>query len=151
MSYSIYFNMLSLCLLVADRIFIIFCLIQTAGWKRSDVRTAFCSAFIAGFFMTCTVSPFDRIRTNLMNQPTDKKIYDGFVDCVVKTVKADGPLSLWRGFVPMYVANSHRRFHFSVDELIRFSLTRFNWCYHYTSPVYQHLPYFPLYCRTRKE
>ena len=49
--------------------------------------------------MTITVSPFDRIRTNLMNQPTDKKIYDGFVDCVVKTVQKDGVSSLWRGFV----------------------------------------------------
>ena len=74
-----------------------------AGWERKDIRTSFSSAFVAGFFMTCTVSPFDRIRTNLMNQPTDKKIYDGFVDCVAKTVKADGVASLWRGFIPMYV------------------------------------------------
>lgn len=39
------------------------------GWSRKDVRTAFCSSFIAGFFMTCTVSPFDMLRTKLMNQP----------------------------------------------------------------------------------
>lgn len=54
--------------------------------------------------MTCTVSPFDRIRTSLMNQPPDAKIYDGFVDCVVKTVRSDGITSLWRGFIPMYVS-----------------------------------------------
>ena len=71
------------------------------GWARKDIRTSFCSSFIAGFFMTCTVSPFDRIRTNLMSQPTDKKIYNGFVDCAVKTVKNDGITSLWRGFIPM--------------------------------------------------
>jgi len=53
--------------------------------------------------MTCTVSPFDRIRTSLMNQPPDAKIYNGFVDCVVKTVRSDGITSLWRGFIPMYV------------------------------------------------
>jgi hypothetical protein len=58
---------------------------------------------MAGFFMTCTVSPFDRIRTNLMNQPADKQIYTGFVDCVRKTVAQDGVSSLWRGFIPMYV------------------------------------------------
>ena len=52
--------------------------------------------------MTATVSPFDRLRTSLMNQPTDKKIYDGFVDCAVKTIKTDGPLSLWRGFIPIW-------------------------------------------------
>uniref|UniRef100_A0A7S0XQS4 Mitochondrial carrier protein n=1 Tax=Pseudo-nitzschia delicatissima TaxID=44447 RepID=A0A7S0XQS4_9STRA len=75
---------------------------EFTGWKRKDVRTSFCSSFIAGFFMTCTVSPFDRIRTNLMSQPTDKKIYNGFVDCAVKTVKNDGVSSLWRGFIPIW-------------------------------------------------
>jgi len=72
------------------------------GWKRKDPRTVFCSSFIAGFFMTCTVAPADMLRTKLMNQPTDKKIYDGFVDCAVKTVKESGPLSLWRGFIPIW-------------------------------------------------
>jgi len=52
--------------------------------------------------MTATVSPFDRIRTNLMNQPTDKKIYNGFIDCFAKTIQADGPMSLWRGFIPIW-------------------------------------------------
>merc|ERR1711935_412814 len=75
---------------------------EITGWSRKDVRTAFSSSFIAGFFMTCTVSPFDRIRTNLMSQPTDKKIYNGLVDCAVKTVKRDGVASLWRGFVPIW-------------------------------------------------
>lgn len=60
------------------------------------------SATLAGFFMTVTVSPFDRIRTNLMNQPTDAKLYNGFVDCAVKTVQEGGILSLWRGFIPIW-------------------------------------------------
>lgn len=37
-----------------------------------------------------------------MNQPTDKKIYNGMGDCLVKTIKAEGPLSLWKGFVPIW-------------------------------------------------
>jgi hypothetical protein len=72
------------------------------GWSRKDVRTSFLAAFVAGFFMTCTVAPWDMLRTKLMNQPTDQKIYTGFTDCLVKTVKADGVLSLWRGFVPIW-------------------------------------------------
>mmetsp|Transcript_28644 Transcript_28644/g.66661 ORF Transcript_28644/g.66661 Transcript_28644/m.66661 type:complete len:283 (+) Transcript_28644:75-923(+) len=76
--------------------------VEMTGWKRKDVRTSFLSAFIAGFFMTCTVAPWDMLRTKLMNQPTDKKIYSGFNDCLVKTVKQDGVLSLWRGFVPIW-------------------------------------------------
>lgn len=75
---------------------------DATGWGRKDVRTVFCSASLAGFFMTLTVSPFDRIRTALMNQPTDKKIYDGFMDCAVKTVKSDGVTGLWRGFIPIW-------------------------------------------------
>jgi hypothetical protein len=75
---------------------------ELTGWSRKDVRTAFCSAFVAGFFMTCTVAPWDMLRTKLMNQPTDQKIYNGFTDCLVKTVKQDGVLSLWRGFIPIW-------------------------------------------------
>ena len=37
-----------------------------------------------------------------MNQPTDKKIYNGFADCAVKLVKENGIASLWRGFVPIW-------------------------------------------------
>jgi Mitochondrial carrier protein len=75
---------------------------EYTGWSRKDVRTSFAAAFVAGFFMTLTVSPTDNLRTHLMNQPTDKKIYDGFMDCLVKTVKKDGVLSLWRGFIPIW-------------------------------------------------
>ena len=52
--------------------------------------------------MTCTVSPFDRIRTALMNQPTDKKLYNGFADCAMKLVSENGVSSLWRGFIPIW-------------------------------------------------
>jgi hypothetical protein len=82
----------------------------------------------AGFCMTCTVSPFDmvrakhepvqrprhvqprvhrlfisQVRTKLMNQPTDQKLYSGFVDCFLKVVRADGPLALYRGFLPIWM------------------------------------------------
>ena len=50
--------------------------------------------------MACTASPFDMIRTRLMNQPVDAKIYNGFVDCFTKIVKNEGPLGLYKGFVP---------------------------------------------------
>mmetsp|Transcript_22211 Transcript_22211/g.53817 ORF Transcript_22211/g.53817 Transcript_22211/m.53817 type:complete len:286 (+) Transcript_22211:244-1101(+) len=76
--------------------------VDLTGWKRNSPKTAFCSSFLAGFFMTVTVAPFDRIRTNLMNQPTDKKLYDGMTDCFVRTVREEGAASLWRGFVPIW-------------------------------------------------
>jgi hypothetical protein len=75
---------------------------EATGWNRKDVRTVFCSATLAGFFMTLTVSPFDRIRTALMNQPTDVKLYNGFGDCAAKLIKEGGVSSLWRGFIPIW-------------------------------------------------
>lgn len=29
--------------------------VENTGWSRKDPRTAFCSSFLAGFLMTCTV------------------------------------------------------------------------------------------------
>jgi Mitochondrial carrier protein len=75
---------------------------KTTGWSRKDPKTAFCSSFVAGFFMTCTVAPFDMLRTRLMNQPVNEKLYSGFSDCLVKTIQQDGFLRLWRGFVPIW-------------------------------------------------
>eukprot|EP00525_Craspedostauros_australis_P011293 CAMPEP_0198133690 /NCGR_PEP_ID=MMETSP1442-20131203/59698_1 /TAXON_ID= /ORGANISM="Craspedostauros australis, Strain CCMP3328" /LENGTH=365 /DNA_ID=CAMNT_0043794821 /DNA_START=112 /DNA_END=1208 /DNA_ORIENTATION=- len=76
--------------------------VNATGWARKDTRTAFSSSFVAGFFMTCTVAPFDRIRTKLMSQPTNARVYNGMADCLVQTVQKEGVLSLWRGFVPIW-------------------------------------------------
>lgn len=78
-------------------------IVDTTGWDRRSPKTAFLSSFIAGFFMTITVAPCDMIRTKLMNQPVDVRRYGGFVDCVEKSVRMDGVLSLWRGFVPIWM------------------------------------------------
>ena len=78
-------------------------LVQTYfGLERSDPRSVFLSSIIAGFFMTCTVAPFDMVRTQLMNQPIDKKLYNGFSDCVIKLYHKNGVSGFWRGFVPIW-------------------------------------------------
>jgi hypothetical protein len=76
--------------------------IKESGMIPDGLATQFCAAFGAGFFMATTVAPFDMIRTRLMNQPPDAKIYNGFVDCVVKICKKDGPMSLYNGFIPIW-------------------------------------------------
>jgi len=71
--------------------------------KQKGILLETVSAFSSGFFMTCTVAPFDKIRSLLMNQKAGKGIqYNGFIDCLAKTVKAQGPLGLWAGFVPIW-------------------------------------------------
>lgn len=76
--------------------------VNTTGWSRQAPQTTFFSAVAAGFFMTCTVSPFDMVRTRLMNQPADAKIYSNAVDCMVQIAKNEGPLTFWRGFMPIW-------------------------------------------------
>ena len=69
--------------------------------NKSSLLTQFIAATAAGFFMTCTVSPFDMVRTRLMNQPADAKIYSNAGDCFVKIIKNEGAFVLWRGFIPI--------------------------------------------------
>ena len=52
--------------------------------------------------MATTVAPFDMVRTKLMNQPADAKVYSGFVDCIVKIVAKGGPGALYAGFIPIW-------------------------------------------------
>lgn len=77
-------------------------LITSSGIVPSGLPTQFMAAFGAGFFMATTVAPFDMVRTRLMNQPVDAKVYNGFVDCVVKIIAKDGPMGLYAGFIPIW-------------------------------------------------
>eukprot|EP01032_Pedospumella_encystans_P011472 gene11472-13333_t len=76
--------------------------IDKSGLIPKGIPTQFCSAFGAGFFMACTVAPFDMVRTRLMNQPPDAKIYNGFLDCITKIVAKDGFKGLYAGFIPIW-------------------------------------------------
>lgn len=59
-------------------------MIVKSGMVPAGIPTQFMSAFGAGFFMATTVAPFDMVRTRLMNQPPDAKLYNGFADCLMK-------------------------------------------------------------------
>ena len=77
-------------------------IIEQTSWTRKDLRCQTASAFGAGFFMSLATSPFDMVRTTLMNQPTDKKIYKGFMDASFSIMKTEGPRGFYRGFLPMW-------------------------------------------------
>lgn len=54
-----------------------------------------------------------QIKTRMMNQPKDKPLYSGPLDCVAKTVRAEGIGGLYKGFVPAYARLApHRVVHF---------------------------------------
>ncbi len=58
------------------------------------------AAFSSGFCVAITVTPFDVVRTRLMNQTIVE--YKGFTDCVIKLMKYEGFFSLYSGFFPIW-------------------------------------------------
>merc|ERR1719387_2647007 len=78
-------------------------MIKKSGMVPDGIPTQFASAMGAGFFMATTVAPFDMVRTRLMNQPPDAKIYSGAFDCFGKIMAAEGPGGFYRGFFPIWM------------------------------------------------
>jgi Mitochondrial carrier protein len=76
--------------------------VDATGLSKKSLVTQFLAAVTAGFFMTCTVAPFDMVRTRLMNQPADAKLYNNAIDCMFKIAKHEGPSTFWRGFMPIW-------------------------------------------------
>jgi hypothetical protein len=74
-----------------------------ASFALEGLLLQFCAAFTAGFFLTCTVSPFDKCRTLLMNQKADDAVqFKGLPDCFMHIVKTEGFGGLYKGFFPIW-------------------------------------------------
>ena len=72
------------------------------GLDRENLGCQFISATGSGFFMACTVTPFDNLRTRLMNQPSRDKLYSGVIDAAFKITKQEGFTWSYRGFFPIW-------------------------------------------------
>mmetsp|Transcript_32850 Transcript_32850/g.104654 ORF Transcript_32850/g.104654 Transcript_32850/m.104654 type:complete len:303 (-) Transcript_32850:480-1388(-) len=64
------------------------------------------TAFVSGFVSTVASSPFDVVKSRVMGQPLDAAgkptLYDGMVDCFLKSSAKEGPMSLYNGFWPNF-------------------------------------------------
>jgi hypothetical protein len=68
------------------------------------VATSFCAGFIAAIFST----PFDFVKSRLMNQQVDSLtgkglLYDNMRDCFAKSFRRQGIMVLWSGFIPTFI------------------------------------------------
>ena len=65
------------------------------------------SSIIAGFCACMVSSPCDVVRTRMMDQRKFKTegvhVYKTAVECFVSTIRNEGPVALWRGFVPAFM------------------------------------------------
>lgn len=91
------------------------------GGGGGGLLPQFLSALVSGFVSATVSTPFDVIKTRMMNQPKERPLYAGSLDCVAKTVAAEGPLGLYKGFLPAYARLApHRVVHFvALEQLNR--------------------------------
>jgi hypothetical protein len=83
-------------------------LMRWAGLPPGSMWTHLGASLMAGFLCTLASSPLDVIKSRVMNQPVDASgrglTYSSTVDCFRKAVKAEGVMSLWKGFWPNFGA-----------------------------------------------
>ena len=78
-------------------------MILEKGLMRDGLGTHVTASFAAGFVAAVTSNPVDVIKTRVMNmkvEPGAAPPYSGPLDCAVKTVRAEGPMALYKGFIP---------------------------------------------------
>lgn len=81
-------------------------LVRQLGMGATAITTHFSASLMAGFLTTIASSPADVVKSRIMAQPVDARgrglTYHSTLDCVRKTVAAEGAASLWRGFWPNF-------------------------------------------------
>lgn len=70
--------------------------------KSEGLTSQVIGSLASGLISALVSTPFDVVKTRIMNQAQGSTMYTGPIDCLVKTVKAEGPLALYKGFTPAY-------------------------------------------------
>lgn len=73
------------------------------GLMKDGLGTHVTASFAAGFVAAVVSNPVDVIKTRVMNMKVEPGMappYSGAVDCVVKTVRSEGLMALYKGFIP---------------------------------------------------
>ncbi|CAN1340899.1 Mitochondrial uncoupling protein 5 [Linum perenne] len=73
------------------------------GVMADGLGTHVTASFAAGFVASVASNPVDVIKTRVMNMTVEAgkaAPYSGALDCAIKTVKAEGPMALYKGFIP---------------------------------------------------
>ncbi|KAJ7553433.1 hypothetical protein O6H91_06G097600 [Diphasiastrum complanatum] len=62
------------------------------------------ASFSAGLVASVASNPIDVVKTRIMNMNVveggEEPPYKGALDCAIKTVRAEGPMALYKGFIP---------------------------------------------------
>jgi solute carrier family 25 oxoglutarate transporter 11 len=80
-------------------------MLLSTRWFKDDIITHFIASVISGFWCTVVSIPVDITKTRLQNMKVidGRPQYKGTIDCLIKTVRFEGVLSLWKGFTPYFL------------------------------------------------
>lgn len=70
---------------------------------KDGLGTHVTASFAAGFVASVVTNPVDVIKTRVMNmkvEPGHAAPYNGAIDCAMKTVRSEGVMALYKGFIP---------------------------------------------------
>lgn len=73
------------------------------GVMEDGLGTHVTASFTAGLVAAMASNPVDVVKTRVMNMKVEKGAappYAGALDCALKTVRAEGPMALYKGFIP---------------------------------------------------
>lgn len=76
--------------------------LMSLGWSDNTVTHFAAGAVVSGVGAICS-QPFDVAKTRIMQQKPsrgDIRVYTGFVDAVLSTVRHEGLFALWKGLIP---------------------------------------------------
>eukprot|EP00696_Hemimastix_kukwesjijk_P003687 gnl/Hemi2/14525_TR4924_c0_g1_i1.p1 gnl/Hemi2/14525_TR4924_c0_g1~~gnl/Hemi2/14525_TR4924_c0_g1_i1.p1 ORF type:complete len:307 (-),score=91.08 gnl/Hemi2/14525_TR4924_c0_g1_i1:168-1058(-) len=87
------------------------------GWMQEGFKLHVVCSLITGFVVVGVSSPADVIKTRIMNS---KQAYGGIADCLLKTIKSEGVMGLYKGAVPNWCRiGPHNLVSFVVLERLR--------------------------------
>ncbi|KAJ9159176.1 hypothetical protein P3X46_024698 [Hevea brasiliensis] len=78
-------------------------MILEKGVMSDGIGTHVTASFAAGFVAAVASNPIDVIKTRVMNMKVEtgaEPPYKGALDCAMKTVRAEGAMALYKGFIP---------------------------------------------------
>ncbi|KAJ1943237.1 hypothetical protein FBU59_002975 [Linderina macrospora] len=77
-------------------------LLLGSGYFKEGLPLHFSASFLAGFVATTITSPFDVVKTRIMNAGPGSP-YKNLLQALVLIAKEEGPLALYKGWTPSFV------------------------------------------------
>lgn len=70
--------------------------------EGDSLAARFIAALTGGVVTSVAGTPFDVLKTRMMNQPAGKPLYASTWECAAATVRVEGFFALWKGLLPVY-------------------------------------------------